>query len=296
MDDLVSICIPAYETPGFFKRVYMSAIEQDYSRFEIIVTDDSKTDAVEAIVHDHPDDRVRYERHASPLGSPANWNRAIDLAEGEWIKIMHHDDWFTHNTSLSRFMRILSGRPDINFAFTSAHVAGPDQQFRYTHQPAPAHIEQLKQDPAELYKGNFIGSPSETIYRRTKLRFDTRMRWLVDVDFYIRYLCDMPGVMYIDEPLITNTDGADHQLTRTCGNDRAILLYEWSLLTQTLTKLGLAHDEHVELLKGVFEPLQPGGPAELEKLGVPMPLPPMVLGALQPKRERWLSRLWRTFA
>ena len=38
------------------------------------------------------DPRVRVVRNAKPLGLPGNWDRCIDLAQGEWVKFLFQDD------------------------------------------------------------------------------------------------------------------------------------------------------------------------------------------------------------
>ena len=43
--------------------------------------------------------------------------------------------------------------------------------------------------PEVLLAANRIGPPSVVIFKKDlNVLFDSRMRWLVDIDFYIRYL------------------------------------------------------------------------------------------------------------
>jgi glycosyltransferase involved in cell wall biosynthesis len=48
--NLISICIPAYEKPEALNRLLQSISIQRFRNFEVIITDDSKTDAAEKIV------------------------------------------------------------------------------------------------------------------------------------------------------------------------------------------------------------------------------------------------------
>src|SRR5436853_3312684 len=124
----VSICIPAYSEPECFGRALASVLEQDFTDFEVIVTDDSPTDAIADVLRTMGDDRIRYTRNVRRLGVPANWNRAADLATGEFVKFLHHDDWFSSTTSLSRFVDLLANDPDANFALSASNVYNAEQR------------------------------------------------------------------------------------------------------------------------------------------------------------------------
>ena len=50
------------------------------------------------------------------------------------------------------------------------------------------------QNPEVLLAANRIGPPSAVIFKKDlDVMFDSRMRWLVDIDFYIRFLVPPPG-------------------------------------------------------------------------------------------------------
>lgn len=92
---LISICVPAYKNVVYLERLLGSIQSQTFHDFEVVITDDSPDNAVSELI-----DRykamlpIRYFRNDVALGSPANWNAAIGHAKGQWIKIMHDDDWF----------------------------------------------------------------------------------------------------------------------------------------------------------------------------------------------------------
>ena len=86
---IVSICIPAYKRADFLERCLDSILQQSFQQYEIVITDDSPTDELKSL--SGKDERIVYVKNEQPLGSPANWNKAISLARGKYIKIMHHD-------------------------------------------------------------------------------------------------------------------------------------------------------------------------------------------------------------
>src|SRR5438477_7380483 len=104
----VSICIPAYNQTTYLEKLLESVTRQKFIDFEIIVSDDSTTDEVSNLLSNFNFGRkLKYFRNHPSLGSPENWNASIRQATGQYIKIMHHDDLFTSETSLSEMVDFL---------------------------------------------------------------------------------------------------------------------------------------------------------------------------------------------
>lgn len=91
----VSICVPAYKNPVGVERLLESVKVQSFTDYEVVVTDDSQDGSVEEVVRRAEVPGMVYVRNAVRKGATGNWNEAVRHASGEYIKIMHHDDWFT---------------------------------------------------------------------------------------------------------------------------------------------------------------------------------------------------------
>jgi glycosyltransferase involved in cell wall biosynthesis len=224
----VSVCIPTYNHPELVLRTLLSVLEQDFEDYELIITDDSEGDGVRDLVAGISDYRIHYYKNVKQLGSPANWNRAISLAKGEYIKILHHDDWFANAHSLSQFVKLLDVHPTSVLGFSAAYACGRDGTADHVHAPSERQLEELRQCPAGLAFDNYIGAPSVTIFRgNTGLRFDEQMKWLVDVDFYIGALATVDKFYsYTSEPQVCVSFGADHQVTNDCSGKQEVEIYE----------------------------------------------------------------------
>lgn len=227
----VSICIPTYNQPALFEHTLQSILVQDFKNYEIIITDDSQDDSIQSVIEKYlPNHQIKYFKNTIPKGSPANWNEAISRASGEYIKILHHDDWFTHKTSLSSFVKILDESPEINFCFSFSQVCNKNKKMIRTHSITSRLLKKLQKKPETLFLGNIIGGPSSMMYKRTNtILFDENMKWLVDIDFYIRILRNNK-FKCIQEPLISTTAYAIHQVTYTCENNKEVELYEYLYL------------------------------------------------------------------
>lgn len=95
-----SIVVPAYETgEGFLRTMIDSVRNQSYVKWELIIADASYSDTVEQIVRqivkDTEDTRIKYIHLSENKGISGNTNAGIDLAEGDYIALLDHDDFIT---------------------------------------------------------------------------------------------------------------------------------------------------------------------------------------------------------
>lgn len=224
----VSICIPAYCQVEYLRETLQSVLTQDFQDFEVIVTDDSPDDSVRDLLSGFDfGSRLRYVRNTPALGSPENWNAALRLAKGEYVKIMHHDDHFIRPDALRLFVQMLDDHSDADFGFCATLVNHIDVGMQRVHCVTERQLADLAEDPASLFVGNCIGAPSATICRRSaSLNYDSQMKWLVDIDYYYRMLMNNRRFAYTTQALITTPTNAGHQVTEICRDDGEIELGE----------------------------------------------------------------------
>ena len=216
-----SICIPAYKQVDFFKRSLDSIAIQQFSDFEVVVTDDSPDQTLKSICAEYENRfKINYFHNEKQLGSPENWNEAIRKANGDWIKILHHDDWFSDSNSLTEFYNLTLQNPKADFHFcatrivnqgTAPEMGSPNHLI---NAPIDEQLHSLAKDPFQLFYWNFIGPPSSTLFRRKlNMYFDQSVYYVVDIDFYIRQLKLNPEFSYSPKPLINNTANHPEQVT-----------------------------------------------------------------------------------
>ena len=91
----VSILVPLFNTSKqFLKEMLESVFAQTYSNWELCLADASSDDKVGEMVKEiaKGDERVKYKRLESNGGNSANSNAALELATGEIIALLDHDD------------------------------------------------------------------------------------------------------------------------------------------------------------------------------------------------------------
>ncbi|MEJ7842584.1 MAG: glycosyltransferase [Rubrobacter sp.] len=94
MNPKVSVIIPAYNTERYIARAVGSALEQTERDIEVVVVDDTSTDATRQVVQDFSDERVKLFVNERNSGPSVTRNRAIAEARGEWIAPLDSDDWY----------------------------------------------------------------------------------------------------------------------------------------------------------------------------------------------------------
>lgn len=228
----ISICIPAYRKAAALTRLLRSLEEQTYRNFEVIISDDSPDDAVRLAAEPFGAAfKLRYHHNRPALGTPENWNQAMRLAGGEWIKMMHDDDWFNSPTSLQELFDCTSGGAD--FVFCGYHIV-EGKRIRSTSSIRPHWVKILQDDPRLLIRQNVIGHPSVTLHRNYRDRwYDNRMKWMVDIDFYIRCLQSGAKFAFTDKPLV-NIGYHPEQVTKSVFSNRQVVISENMLLLEKL--------------------------------------------------------------
>jgi hypothetical protein len=92
---LVSILMTAYRAEDSIRSAITSVLEQTYRDIELIVVDDASDDRTGEVVQQIAcdDDRVRYIRLRSNVGTYAAKNIGLRYAKGEFITCHDADDW-----------------------------------------------------------------------------------------------------------------------------------------------------------------------------------------------------------
>jgi glycosyltransferase involved in cell wall biosynthesis len=223
----VSVCIPTYNNLELFKKCLNSVLVQEFKDYEIIVSDDSSNDEIKNYLNKLNHLNIKYIHNSPSLGSPQNWNKAVSEATGNYIKILHHDDYFTDKSGLAKFVDAFKQNPKADFVFCYAKIHFKADDSIYINKQTKPQLKRLKENVNFLFFRNVIGAPSAVCFKNDKsILFNNNYKWLVDVDFYIRYLSKHKEFVSIPESLITVLDGAAEQITHNITKDKGRIVTE----------------------------------------------------------------------
>ncbi len=120
----VSICIPQYNRCEMLRQVIHDLISQTYTNFELIICDDASTDDTRAVVGSFSDSRIKYHRNNRNLGLYPNFNRCIELAQGNYIAIYHNHDRYAPDI-IKKCVELLDSNPDVGYVHTGTISRDP---------------------------------------------------------------------------------------------------------------------------------------------------------------------------
>jgi hypothetical protein len=199
---LVSILLPAYRE-RFFAQALASALWQRWPALEVIVCDDSPGDAIERIVREAGDARVRYVRNPERLGFARNFSRCFELARGEFIKFLNDDDRLAPHC-VDSLVRAMLANPSVRLA-TSRRSVIDDAGHVRPDIPATmpvSHVSALVfgRELGDLMLANstnFVGEPTSVLFRKADVVPEDGLvfRWgardyhcLADMSLWLRLL------------------------------------------------------------------------------------------------------------
>ena len=179
----ISVAIPAYvkdETDlSYLKESFDRIVKQSFDDYEVVVADNSSNDLVENLCNEYQDKfSLIYKKNLEHVGMSANSNVAMDLCNGEYIKILHYDDLFFSSDALKIIVDALDN--------TNKYwlVNG----FNHTYNSIDFFDSRVPEYPDHLLVGNnLIGCPTNVTIRNQNLEyFDTNVETSMDHEWYHR--------------------------------------------------------------------------------------------------------------
>ena len=180
MKPILSIVLPTYELTSGLQRLseVLEPSEKYQECIEVVVSDDSVTDVVKEFVQKHK--IFKYFKHDGTGNPVDNWNNGISLAKGQFIHLLHHDEYFKDQVQFDNLIDILLDTK-VDVVLLKCMLSR-----RWTHALLPtSYVASILATSMEiLHFKNFIGSPSNVIFKNDANFFDPNFIYLVDVHFY----------------------------------------------------------------------------------------------------------------
>lgn len=206
---LVSVVMPVFNTePGFLVSAIESVRAQKYRNWQLCIADDSSTDrGVVDVLRRFAalDQRIRVTFLDSNAGIAGASNSAAELADGEFVALMDHDD-VLHPEALNVVVRELARFPETKFLYTDSdhldangHRCNPFfkpgyDYFRFLGQNYLNHLTVIRRDLLEAchgWKAGYEGSQDYDFYLRVVEKISDRE--ILHVPEVLYHWRDVPG-------------------------------------------------------------------------------------------------------
>jgi glycosyltransferase involved in cell wall biosynthesis len=176
---LVTVFTPTYNGAEFVAETIESVLVQTYEPIEHILIDDASTDETPEILHDYAHrfpDRIRVLAHRERLGPCRRRREAIELARGDLLAWLDHDDiWLP--TKVERQVDAFLEDPRVGFSYTQFETFDSETGHTLERPQTDAQGDVLR---VLFTVGVYVGS-STAMFRRAAL--ETRRLRLRDTDF-----------------------------------------------------------------------------------------------------------------
>jgi len=117
--------MPVYNGEKYLKEAIESILSQSYTDFEFLIINDGSTDNSVKIIKSFSDNRIHLIDNEKNLGQPESYNKGINLACGEYIAIMHSDD-FSLPDRIKKQVEFMDANPSIGISGTWVKIVQND--------------------------------------------------------------------------------------------------------------------------------------------------------------------------
>ncbi len=179
----VSILLVTYNRPEFIARSIMSALEQTWADWELIIVDDSEDHATETIAKTFVarDGRIKYF-HRERKGTIANAsNFGLSHSQGEYVAILDDDDRWADKEKLEKQVKFLEAHPD-HVGCGGGLVLLDDKDREISRILKPENDDAIRR--RALY-ANPIANSTSMFRRSAGVAYDESLPQFADFDFWL---------------------------------------------------------------------------------------------------------------
>jgi len=203
----VTVGIPVYNGAATISATIRSVLTQEFADFEILISDNASTDDTLAVIDEFDDPRIVVLTADENAGAGRNWNKVIENAHGDYLKVLSADDVLLPG-ALDRLVAALDANPGAVIATSARQIV--DAEGGNLGVRGPKGLSGLVAGPEAARRmvrtgTNLVGEPSATLLRRVALGragyFDESAPYCLDMDLWFRMLAE-GDLFVISEPLI----------------------------------------------------------------------------------------------
>jgi len=243
----VSIAIPAYAKDAvgvnYLRESFNSILNQSFTGFEVVVSDHSRDNGLVDLCEEYSTKfPIIYIKNYYGRGVPTiNANNVMKYCSGEYIKILHHDDFFVDNDALKKIVTALDKSKKQWLASGFNHTYDGINFFDSRKPQFPDHL---------LVGNNLLGAPTNiTIRNDSKIDFDINITMGIDHEWY-HQLRMKYGMPYMLEDILVTSRIRDDRVSAQTASQYDIVIEgddsSWQFIKSELEYLQKKHADFFE--------------------------------------------------
>ena len=239
---LVSIVIPAYNNENTIIATLESVRRQSYEKIEIIIIDDNSTDKTLQLITEQQkaDDRIIIYHNSTNLGMTGNWNKCIQVSNGEFVKLVCADDLLDEN-EIEKETQAMLVNPSVNLVESDTRLVDINGKktgtFKRYYKSGIVNGKEIAK--TSIIWNNFFGAPVNNLVRKSVFEetgyFDERFTYILDFDMWMKIAC-AGDVYIIHEVLNSFRIRNDSNTGKLIGRDRDTYVEEHRRLVDKYAK------------------------------------------------------------
>jgi alpha-1,3-rhamnosyltransferase len=259
---LVSIIVITYNSSKYVLETLESAKAQTYQNIELIVSDDCSTDNTAEIcrewIENNKERFVRTELITAEknTGIPANCNRGVKAAQGEWVKFIAGDDILLSDC-IEEFIKFIEDNSDCYLLFSNSIVFGKSKK-KYPMiigEDKSFNLPTAKKQFEKLLLENWVNAVGSFINRKIIIKiglFDESIKYMEDYPFWLKATSKGYKLYHIGK---TTTKYRLTESSLTCGStntdklteDRLQILYKYQIPYMSLKNILYIWNNYLDL-------------------------------------------------
>lgn len=245
----VSVLIPSFNHARFLKATVESVLNQSFSDFELIISDDCSTDDSKKIIDSFSDERIKKIFSEKNRGTVRSLNKMLEIAAGKYIAVLGSDDIWEKD-KLSKQVEFLENNLEYAACFSWVSVidgSGEPVQSREIAESVFNIDNRSQGEWLKLFYDNGNRLCHSSVLIRSEIHkkigiYNPALRQLHDYDLWIRLIGKYPIyvlkeklVRYrrLDGPKNSSVSAANSENTVRLLNESAYVIYK---MTENLSK------------------------------------------------------------
>ncbi len=203
---LVTVGLPTCNRREYLANAIERILNQTFSDFELLVSDNASSVDIESEVKRFNDPRIQFHRQSANVGAVRNANDIIRRSVGKHV-IIHHDDDVMMPNNLEKKVELLEANPNVGFVHSNFLIIDSKGKVVGENRNAgvnPPGIEEGRDFFERMLRHNPVGCPTVMLSRAALEDvgyFNEKVRHSADIYMWIK-MSLFYDVGYIADPLI----------------------------------------------------------------------------------------------